>query len=95
MPSYPGGESQMMAFIRKNLNYPKVARETGIQGRVFVSVVIEPDGTVTNAKVKRGIGGGCDDEAIRVVESMPKWNPGKQRGTYVRVAYLIPVNFKL
>lgn len=95
MPSYPGGESQMMVFISKNLNYPKVARETGIQGRVFVSVVIEPDGTVTNAKVKQGIGGGCDEEAIRVVESMPKWNPGKQRGTYVRVAYLIPVNFKL
>ena len=95
MPAYPGGEQKLMEFISKGIKYPQIARETGIQGRVFVGFVIEPDGSVSNVKVLRGIGGGCDEEAMRVVKSMPKWKPGKQRGKAVRVSYMLPVNFKL
>ena len=95
MPSYPGGEQKLMEFVAKNIKYPQIARETGIQGRVFVGFVVEPDGSVSNVKVLRGIGGGCDEEAMRVVKSMPKWKPGKQRGKAVRVSYMLPVNFKL
>ena len=95
MPSYPGGEAKLMEYVAKNIKYPQIARETGIQGRVFVGFVVEPDGSVSNVKVLRGIGGGCDEEAMRVVKSMPKWKPGKQRGKAVRVSYMLPVNFKL
>ena len=95
MPSYPGGEQKLMEYVFKNIKYPQIARETGIQGRVFVGFVVEPDGSVSNVKVLRGIGGGCDEEAMRVVKSMPKWKPGKQRGKAVRVSYMLPVNFKL
>ena len=95
MPAYPGGDQKLMEFIAKGIKYPQIARETGIQGRVFVGFVIEPDGSVSNVKVLRGIGGGCDEEAMRVVKSMPKWKPGKQRGKAVRVSYMLPVNFKL
>jgi len=95
MPSYPGGEAKLMEYVSKNIKYPQIARETGIQGRVFVGFVVEPDGSVSNVKVLRGIGGGCDEEAVRVVKNMPKWKPGKQRGKAVRVSYMLPVNFKL
>ena len=95
MPAYPGGDQKLMEYVAKNIKYPQIARETGIQGRVFVSFVVEPDGSVSNVKVLRGIGGGCDEEAMRVVKSMPKWKPGKQRGKAVRVSYMLPVNFKL
>ena len=95
MPAYPGGEAKLMEYVAKNIKYPQIARETGIQGRVFVGFVVEPDGSVSNVKVLRGIGGGCDEEAMRVVKSMPKWKPGKQRGKAVRVSYMLPVNFKL
>ena len=95
MPAYPGGDQKLMEYVAKNIKYPQIARETGIQGRVFVGFVVEPDGSVSNVKVLRGIGGGCDEEAVRVVKSMPKWKPGKQRGKAVRVSYMLPVNFKL
>ena len=95
MPAFPGGEAKLMEYVAKNIKYPQIARETGIQGRVFVGFVVEPDGSVSNVKVLRGIGGGCDEEAMRVVKSMPKWKPGKQRGKAVRVSYMLPVNFKL
>ena len=95
MPSFPGGEQKMMEYIAKNTKYPKAAREAGIQGRVFVGFVVEPDGSISNVKLLRGIGGGCDEEAMRVVKSMPKWKPGKQRGKVARVAYQLAVNFKL
>ena len=95
MPAYPGGDQKLMEFIAKGIKYPQIARETGIQGRVFVGFVVEPDGSVSNVKLLRGIGGGCDEEAMRVVKSMPKWKPGKQRGKAVRVSYMLPVNFKL
>jgi protein TonB len=95
MPEFPGGAAKMMEFIAKNIKYPPMARESGIQGRVFVNFVVEPDGRVSNVKVLRGIGGGCDEEAIRVVESMPKWTPGRQRGKAVRVSFNLPVRFTL
>ena len=95
MPSFPGGEAKLNDYIAKNVKYPQIARETGIQGHVFVGFVIEPDGSISNVRLLRGIGGGCDEEAIRVVKSFPKWKPGKQRGKAVRVSYQLPVFFKL
>ena len=95
MPSFPGGEGKLMEYVAKNIKYPQIARETGIQGRVFVGFVVEPDGSISNVKLLRGIGGGCDEEAMRVIKSLPKWKPGKQRGKPVRVSSQIPVFFKL
>lgn len=95
MPEFPGGQMKMMEYIAKNIKYPQIARESGIQGRVYVSFVVEPDGSISNVNIMRGIGGGCDEEAVRVVKSMPKWTPGKQRGKTVRVSFNLPVNFKL
>ncbi len=95
MPEFPGGAEEMMRFIAQNIKYPPIARESGIQGRVFVNFVVEPSGAVSNVKVLRGIGGGCDEEAIRVVQSMPKWTPGRQRGKAVRVSFNLPVRFTL
>ena len=95
MPDFPGGMAKLADYLAKNIKYPQMARESGIQGRVFVNFVIEPDGSVSNVNVMRSLGGGCDEEAIRVVKSMPKWKPGKQRGKPVRVSYILPVNFKL
>ena len=95
MPAYPGGERALLEYVAKNIKYPQIARETGIQGRVFVGFVVEPDGSVSNVKILRGIGGGRDEEAMRVIKSLPKWKPGKQRGKAVRVSYQIPVVFKL
>lgn len=95
MPEFPGGMAKLADYLAKNIKYPQMARESGIQGRVFVNFVIEPDGHVSNVNVMRSLGGGCDEEAIRVVKSMPKWKPGKQRGKPVRVSYILPVNFKL
>jgi periplasmic protein TonB len=95
MPEYPGGEAALYAYLAENIKYPQMAKESGIQGRVFVTFVVERDGRVTDVRVLRGIGGGCDEEAIRVVEGMPKWTPGKQRGKSVRVQYNLPVKFTL
>lgn len=93
MPSYPDGDVKLMEYIAQNINYPQEALESGIQGRVFVSFVVEPNGSITNEKVLRGIGYGCDEEALRVVKEMPKWTPGKRKGKPVRVAVTIPVKF--
>ena len=95
MPEFPGGAAKMMEYIQKNIKYPMMARESDIQGRVFVNFVVEPDGTITNVTVMRGIGGGCDEEALRVVQSMPNWKPGKQRGSAVRCSFTVPIIFKL
>jgi periplasmic protein TonB len=95
MPEFPGGAQAMMEYIARNIRYPPMARESGIQGRVFVNFVVEPDGSVSNVNVLRGIGGGCDEEAIRVVQGMPKWTPGRQRGKAVRVSFNLPVRFTL
>ena len=95
MPQYPGGEKVMMEYVAKNVKYPQEAKDKEIQGRVFVSFVVEKDGSVSTVKVLRGIGGGCDEEAVRVVSSMPKWKPGIKDGKPVRVSYMMPLNFKL
>ncbi len=94
-PEYPGGVEALYKFIQQNLKYPQLAKENNITGRVFVQFVVEKDGSVSNVKAARDIGGGCGAEAVRVVKSMPKWTPGKQRGKAVRAAYTLPVNFVL
>jgi protein TonB len=95
MPEFPGGEAALYKFLAENIKYPQMAKESGIQGRVFVTFVVERNGKVTDVRVLRGIGGGCDEEAIRVVQNMPSWTPGKQRGKSVRVQYNLPVKFTL
>ena len=95
MPEFPGGVEAMMKYVGENVKYPEEAKDKEIQGRVFVSFIVEKDGSVSNVEVKRGIGGGCDEEAVRVIKAMPKWKPGKQEGKPVRVSYMMPLNFKL
>ena len=94
MPEYPGGEEKLRKFIKDNLVYPEGAHESRIQGTVYLSFVVEKDGNLSDIKVIRGIGGGCDEEAIRIVKKMPKWKPGKQGGENVAVKYTIPVIFR-
>jgi periplasmic protein TonB len=94
-PSFPGGEEARIRYLTENLRYPQMAREAGIQGTVFVTFVVERDGSVTDVRVLRGIGGGCDEEAVRVVRNMPRWEPGRQRGQPVRVQFNMPIRFVL
>lgn len=95
MPSFPGGEEALFKYLGQNIKYPQIAKEAGITGRVFVNFVIDKQGNVTDVKVLRGIGGGCDEEAVRVVKNMPKWSAGKQRGKPVKVSYNLPIKFSL
>jgi len=95
MPSFPGGEAERNKFLADNIVYPQQATENGIQGTVYVSFVVDSKGKVTDVKVLRGIGGGCDEEALRVVKMMPQWHPGKQNGKLVRVLFNMPIYFKL
>jgi TonB family protein len=95
MPQFPGGEKEMIKFIRDNLKYPVKAMEMGVSGTVIVNFVVGRDGTISRIKVMRGIGSGCDEEAIRVLEKMPAWSPGKQGGKAEPVSYIIPVKFVL
>ncbi len=95
MPEFTGGVSAMMRYFATHIKYPEAAKEANIQGIVYVSFVVDPDGSVSNVKIRRGIGGGCDKEAIRVVKNMPKWKPGIQAGRPVRVSFTIPVKFTL
>ncbi len=95
MPEFPGGDAARMKFLQENIKYPQLARESGIQGTVYVTFVVETDGRVTDVRVLRGIGGGCDEEAVRVIQAMPRWNPGKQRGKPVRVQFNMPIRFTL
>ena len=90
-----GGPNEFTKWVNERLVYPEIAKENGVQGRVTLQFTVEKDGSVTNVKVLRGIGGGCDEEAIRVVKAMPKWKPGKQHGKAVRVSYLLPINFQV
>ena len=94
-PEFEGGVEGLYKYLAENIHYPEQAKAEGIQGRVFVTFVIEADGSVGDAKVMRGIGGGCDEEALRVVEAMPKWKPGTVGGKSVRVQYNLPVSYKL
>lgn len=95
MAAYPGGQDAMIAYIGKELEYPREAMDKGIQGTVYVTFVVETDGRIDGVKMLRGIGSGCDEEAVRVVRGMPKWMPGRQRGKEVRVQYNLPIRFKL
>jgi len=95
MPQFPGGNDALSKFLGDNLKYPKLAREEGISGTVYVSFVVRKDGTITSIKILRGIGGGCDEEVERVVKLMPKWKPGKQKGEAVAVQFNLPVKFTL
>ncbi len=95
MPEFPGGELGLRTYIASALRYPSVAQENGIQGTVFVGFVVDRDGSISNAKVIRGVDPYLDKEALRVINSLPKWKPGKQRGKAVRVSYSVPIHFVL
>lgn len=94
-PEFPGGVAAMMKFISQNLKYPSQARRMGTEGSVFVEFVVDQQGTITGAKVIKGIGSGCDEEAVRVVQKMPPWKPGKQNGKAVKVRFVLPLKFVL
>lgn len=95
MPVFPGGEAALLSYIAKNVKYPSVAQENGIQGKVNVTFVVNTDGSVSNARVVRAVDPNLDKEALRVVMALPKWKPGKQGGKPVRVSYTVPINFVL
>ena len=95
MPEFAGGPAELMKYLSKNTNYPTIALENGVQGRVIVEFVINRDGSIVDVKVARGVDPSLDKEAIRVVSTMPKWKPGKQGGKAVRVKYTLPVMFRL
>ena len=94
-PSFPGGEGAMFSYISNNLQYPEKAQKNGIQGRVVVKFIVEKDGSISNVEVNRSVDTDLDNEVIRVIKSMPKWNPAKQNGTEVRAYYYVPVAFRL
>ncbi len=93
--SFPGGEDALYAYLGKSIQYPELARESGITGTVVVKFVVEKDGSITRAAILREIGGGCGKEVLRVVYNMPKWKPGKKEGHVVRSEFTLPVNFEL
>ena len=95
MPEFPGGMDKLMEYLSKNIKYPSIAQENNIQGRVVVEFVVNKDGSIVEPKVMRSVDTSLDNEAMRVIKSMPKWNPGKQRGKAVRVRYTVPVFFRL
>jgi len=95
LPSYPGGDEARARFLSENIHYPEAAMKNKIQGKVFITFVVRADGSVTDAKVLRGIGSGCDEEALRVVKMMPKWNPGTEKGVPVNVQFNLPIKFTL
>jgi TonB family protein len=95
MPEFPGGDTALYRFLTENIHYPDSAKTAGIQGRVFITFVVNKDGSISDVRVLRGIGGGCDEEALRVVKSMPNWIPGTQRGKPVHVQYNLPIKFSL
>jgi hypothetical protein len=95
MPSFPGGDNARLNFIFENLSYPSIAKEKKIQGIVYTTFIVEKDGTLSDIKIHKGIGGGCDEECIRIVKLMPKWIPGKHNGNVVRVLYYLPFKFTL
>ena len=95
MPEFPGGEMALRAYIANQIKYPVIAQENGIQGKVYVTFVVGKDGSVSNATIARGVDASLDKEALRVVNTLPKWKPGKQRGKPVNVSYTVPINFQL
>lgn len=95
MPEFPGGEEAMRRYLARNIRYPLIAQENGIQGRVICQFVVNSDGKIVDVQVVRGVEASLDEEAIRVIKSMPNWTPGKQGGKNVRVKYTLPIRFKL
>lgn len=95
MPSFPGGEGELQKFLMENINYPAIARENNIQGTAALSFVVGKDGSITNVQILKDPGGGCGKEAVRVVQSMPKWTPGEANGNPVKVKFTLPVRFRL
>ena len=95
MPSFPGGEAELQKFLVENINYPAIARENNIQGTAALSFVVGKDGTISNVQILKDPGGGCGKEAVRVVQSMPKWTPGEANGNPVKVKFTLPVRFRL
>jgi len=94
-PQFPGGEKARVDFIKNNLKYPESARKNNVEGTVYITFVVEKDGSVTEVEILRGIEENCNKAALEVVKSMPKWKPGKQRGKPVRVQFNMPIRFKL
>jgi protein TonB len=95
MPEFPGGEEELLKYVNNNIIYPTIARENGITGRVVLTFIVSVDGTISNISVLRDIGGGCAEEAIRVVKKMPKWSAGRHNGRPVNVEFNLPINFEL
>ncbi len=95
MPSFPGGNEAFLSYVASNIQYPEIAKRAGVEGKIFVSFIVGKDGGVSNVEVVKGIGAGCDEEAVRVIRSMPKWNPGKQNGRPVLVKVSVPIIFRL
>lgn len=95
MPEFPGGTGELMKYLGKNIRYPDAAQSRGVEGTVYVSFVVSTEGKITDVNVLKGIGSGCDEEAVRVISKMPAWKPGKQSGRAVTVRYQLPVKFKL
>jgi len=91
---FPGGDEALLKFIRKKIKYPKQAIKNKISGTVYVQFIVEKDGSISDVTVIRGIGGGCDEEAVRVITKMPNWIPAKQKGIPVRSFYVIPITFE-
>lgn len=94
-PEFPGGETALYKYLGEQIKYPTQARRMGIEGRVYVQFVVDQEGRITDVQAVRGIGAGCDEEAVRVVKSMPRWDPGRQRGRAVKVKMIVPITFKL
>jgi TonB family protein len=95
MPEFPGGDTALYTYLAKNIEYPSKALDNDIQGRVIIEFIIRNDGSVSDVTVSKGIGYGCDEEAVRVVKSMPRWKPGSQNGKSVNVTYRIPVKYTI
>jgi protein TonB len=95
MPEFPGGDTERIKFLINNLTYPREAREAYISGTVYLDFIVERDGSISNIRLIRGIGGGCDEEAVRVVKMMPRWKPGRNQGHEVRVQFMLPIKFTL
>lgn len=94
MPSFPGGQGALFDFMEKNIKYPKVAEDNGIQGRVILTFIVKKDGSLSNVRVAKSADPALDKEAVRLVKSMPKWNPGIEKGQYVNVKFTLPVTFR-
>jgi protein TonB len=95
MPTFPGGDDALYSFISKQIQYPEIAKRAGVEGKVYIQFVVRTDGKVSDVTVVKGIGAGCDEEAMKVVKSMPNWKPGRQNGHPVNVRISVPIVYKL